>query len=130
MGGRQEFKRVRVEGSADPDLYNAERIGHFSYAIPVDTRGRYTLVLHFAELYIGSSGSGGKTVGGRVFKVMCNGSTLLDDFDIFKEAVAKHGLTKTFHHLKPTAQGKLNLTFEPIVNFATVSAIEVLDESE
>jgi hypothetical protein len=130
MGGRQEFKRVRVEGSADPDLYNAERIGHFSYAIPVDTRGRYTLVLHFAELYIGSSGSGGKTVGGRVFKVMCNGSTLLDDFDIFKEAGAKHGLTKTFHHLKPTAQGKLNLTFEPIVNFATVSAIEVLDESE
>ncbi len=37
---------------------------------------------------------------------------------------------KTFHNLKPTAQGKLNLDFEPISNYATVSAIEVLDESQ
>jgi hypothetical protein len=32
--------------------------------------------------------------------------------------------------VKPTAQGKLNLTFEPDVNNATVSGIEVLDESQ
>jgi hypothetical protein len=32
--------------------------------------------------------------------------------------------------LKPSAQGKLNLTFEPILNNATVSGIEVIDESE
>lgn len=87
-------------------------------------------MLHFAELYFGAGEYAGKTVGGRVFNVMCNGSALLDDFDIFKEAGAMRGLTKTFHHLKPTAQGKLNLTFEPVANFATVSAIEVLDESE
>jgi hypothetical protein len=68
--------------------------------------------------------------GSRVFRVMCNGVLLLDDFDIYKEAGSLHALTKTFTHLKPTAQGKLNLTFEPIVNNATVSGIEVLDESE
>ena len=39
-----------------------------------------------------------------------------------------HPVTKTFYHLKPTAQGKLNLTFEPVTNYATVSAIEVIDE--
>ena len=130
MGGRQGTRRLSIAGSPDPDLYTSERFGHFSYAIPVDTRGRYTLVLHFAELYFGAGEYGGKTVGGRVFKVMCNGTTLLDDFDIFKEAGAMHGLTKTFRHLKPTAQGKLNITFEPMTNFATVSAIEVLEESE
>jgi hypothetical protein len=39
-------------------------------------------------------------------------------------------LTKTFYHLKPSPQGKLNITFEPIANNATVSGIEVLDESQ
>jgi hypothetical protein len=39
-------------------------------------------------------------------------------------------LTRTFYHLRPSAQGKLNITFEPITNNATVSAIEVLDESQ
>lgn len=119
-----------VSGTSDPNLYSQERYGHFTYSIPVDTRGRYTLVLHFAELYWGPKTSGSGGVGSRVFRVFCNGSTLLDDFDIFKEAGSLHALTKTFYHLRPSPQGKLNLTFEPIVNYATVSAIEVLDESE
>jgi hypothetical protein len=61
---------------------------------------------------------------------MCNGETLLDKFDIYKEAGSLHALTKTFYRLKASAQGKLNLTFEPIANYATVSGIEVLDESQ
>jgi hypothetical protein len=55
---------------------------------------------------------------------------LLDDFDIQKEAGNFRVLEKTFHHLKPSAQGKLNLDFEPISNYATVSSIEVVDESD
>lgn len=115
--------------SPDPDLFAAERFGHFSYAIPVDTRDRYTLILHFAEFYFGAGASGNGGAGRRVFKVMCNGETLLDNFDIYKEAGTLHEITKTFHHLKPSPQGKLNLTFEPITNNATISGIEVLDES-
>lgn len=60
---------------------------------------------------------------------MCTGNTLLDNVDIFREAGGAQPLTKTFSHLKPTAQGKLNLKFEPIQNYATLSALEVLDES-
>jgi hypothetical protein len=116
--------------SLDPDLFAQERYGHFTYAIPADTRGRYTLVLHFVEFYFGSGASGNGGAGSRVFKVMCNGETLLDDFDILKEAGSFHEVAKTFRHLKPSAQGKLNLTFEPIMNNATVSGIEVLDESQ
>jgi hypothetical protein len=129
MDGRLSDQRQEVAGSPEPDLFTTERYGHFTYAIPVDTRDRYTLVLHFAEFYFGPQAAAGGT-GSRVFRVLCNGETILDNFDIYKEAGSLHALTKTFYHLKPTAQGKLNLTFEPIVNNATVSGIEVVDESK
>ena len=51
-------------------------------------------------------------------------------FDIQKEAGSLHALTRTFSHLQPSPEGKLDLTFDPIVNYATVSAIEVIDESQ
>lgn len=120
----------RVSGTADSDLYAHERYGHFTYSIPVDPRDRYTVVFHFAELYWGPEVSGSGGPGSRVFRVICNGSTLLDKFDIYKEAGSLNAVTKTFSHLRPSPEGKLNLTFEPIVNFATVSAIEVIDEAD
>ena len=129
LGGYTRQPRLPVTGTSDPGLYAGERYGNFSYAIPVDTRDQYTLILHFAELYFGPNAPGGGGVGDRIFRVMCNGNTLLDSFDIYSQAGSLHGLTETFYHLSPTAQGKLNITFEPIVNNATVSAIEVVDES-
>lgn len=126
MNGRLSPPRPLPE-SPDPDLFAGERYGHFTYAIPVDPQDTYTLVLHFVEFYFTAAASG---TNGRVFKVMCNGQTLLDNLDVFREAGSLHEFTKTFRHVKPTAQGKLNLTFEPIVNNATVSGIEVLDEAQ
>ncbi len=130
MNGRLSTHVHPLPDSPDPDLFAAERYGHFTYAIPADTRGSYSLVLHFVEFYFGAGASGNGGAGSRVFKVMCNGQMLLDGFDIFKEAGNFHEVTKTFRHLRPSAQGKLNLTFEPIVNNATISGIEVLDESQ
>lgn len=130
LNGRLSAQTRPLADSPEPDLFSGERYGHFTYAIPADTRDRYTLVLHFAELYFGSGAPGNGGVGSRIFRVMCNGAILLDDFDILKEAGTLHEVSKTFRHLKPSAQGKLDLTFEPIVNNATVSGIEVLDESE
>jgi hypothetical protein len=120
----------QISGTPDPGLYAQERFGHFAYSIPVDTRGRYTLILHFAEHYWIPNPADSVGVGSRVFRVYCNGTTLLDNFDILKEAGSLHALTKTFYHLRPSSEGKLDLTFEPIENYATVSAIEVIDESE
>jgi len=130
MNGRLSDKPQETIGSPDPDLFGTERYGHFTYAIPVDTRDRYTLILHFVEFYFGPQAPGGGGVGNRLFRVMCNGQTLLDNFDIYKEAGSLHVLTKTFYHIRPSPQGKINLTFEPIVNNATVSGIEVLDEAQ
>jgi hypothetical protein len=128
-GGRVSVALHPISGTSDPNLFSKERYGHFTYAIPVDRHGKYTLILHFAEFYFGPDAPGGGGIGNRVFNVMCNGVLLLDHFDIYKEAGALHAFSKTLHHIEPTAQGKLNLTFEPVVNNATVSGIEVLDES-
>jgi hypothetical protein len=130
MNGFQATQRPKVSGTDDPALFTAERFGHFSYAIPVDRRDRYTVVLHFAEFYYGPQLPGGGGVGSRVFHVFCNGQTLLRDFDVFKEAGSLRLLTKTFTNIVPTAQGKINLDFEPVINNATVSGIEILDESD
>jgi hypothetical protein len=130
LGGRISDQPHQVGGTDDPKLYAYERYGNFNYSIPVDTHGRYTLILHFAEMFWGQqvSGYGGK--GSRVFNVYCNGSTLLDKFDIYKEAGTLHAVTRSFPHLRPSPQGKLNISFEPITNAASISALEVIDESE
>jgi hypothetical protein len=119
-----------VSGTDDPELFSAERYGNFSYAIPVDARGRYTVVLHFVEFYFGPQLPGGGGVGSRIFNVSCNGRTLLEDFDVYKEGGNMRVVTKTFANIKPSPQGKINLTFEPVINNATISGIEILDESQ
>ncbi len=130
LSGFRSMSPQAVNGGDDPKLFTNERYGHFSYAIPVDTRGRYTVILHFAEFYFGDKLPGGGGVGSRVFHVYANGKTLLEDFDIYKESGSRKVVTKRFEHIRPSAQGKINLTFEPVVNNATVSGIEVLEEVE
>ncbi len=127
MGGQNSNHWKAVGGSPDTDLYLNERYGHFSYAIPV-AEGSYTLNLHFAETYWGAENQGGGGPGKRVFDVYCNGTALLRDFDILRETGGNLALVKKFHGLRPNAQGKLNLEFVPKVNYASVFAIEVLDE--
>ena len=113
MEGHVQTDLKEIAGTPDPALFATERFGHFSYTIPVDPRDLYTVVLHFAEHYFGSPGSGSDITGHRIFRVYCNGEMLLDKFNIFKEAGSLRAVTKTFYHLRPTAKGKLNLTFEP-----------------
>ena len=126
-GGQLAYHSVTVTGD-EPDLYSRERYGHFDYAIPVDA-GTYALSLHFAEEYFGPGNPGNGGPGSRVFDVFCNGTFLLRNFDIFKEAGMNHGLVKIFHGLTPNGQGKLVLSFVPVHNYASLYAIEVIDES-
>jgi hypothetical protein len=130
FNGGQVIRRLPATATPDPDLFGGERWGHFDYAIPVDTRGAYSLTLYFTERYFGPQSPGSGGTGSRVMNVMCNGVMLLHDFDIFKEVGGYRVLSKTFRHLKPSPQGKLNIVFEPVVNYAVVSAIEVQDESQ
>lgn len=129
-GRRREYRESLVAKVINPELYQAERYGHFSYAIPV-SEGIYTLTLYFSEHWFGLEGyAGGNAVGARVFDVFCNGVALLRDFDIVKEAGGPlKPITRTFRGLKPNHQGKLLLSFVPAADYACVNALEVIEES-
>jgi hypothetical protein len=127
--GRLYPKTGTVSGTRDPELYGWERYGHFSYAIPA-APGTYALTLHFAETYFGAENPGGGGTGSRVFDVLCNGVPLLTDFDLLREGPGRTAIVRTFHGLHPNAQGKLLVSFNPSANYATVSALEVVDESK
>src|SRR5581483_7322778 len=129
FSGRTIARFGKIAGPEDPEIYGRERYGNFSYAIPV-AGGRYGLTLHFAETYWGPDGQGGGGIGSRVFDVYCNGSALLRNFDMFKEAGTHHQIVKTFRGLEASAQGKLLVSFVPVKNYANISAIEVTDESK
>jgi len=119
----------------DPEMYETERWGHFSYSIPV-TSGRYAATFHFIEhrfdaanrdRYAESSGDVHQGRG-RLFSVFCNGKLILRDLDLIKEAGENRPLVKKVGGLEPNAQGKLLLEFVPTRNYATVTAIEILPE--
>lgn len=128
-GGQLTLHSVEVTGAEEPDIFTRERYGHFEYAIPVDA-GTYGVTLYMAEEYFGPGNPGGNGAGSRVFDVFCNGVALLHGFDIFKEGGMNHAVAKSFHGLTPNAQGKLVLTFVPVRNYASLYALEVLDESQ
>lgn len=79
------------------------------------------------EHWFGVQNGGIGGVGSRIFDVSCNGSTLLRGFDIFREA-GSEPLVKSFQHIEPTPQGKIEIYFTPAVNYPSISAIEVIPE--
>jgi hypothetical protein len=128
FGGRESHYQV-VDAASIPDggLYASQWIGHFRYVIPVAAGERYTLKLYFRESYFGGQDGVGGVVGSRVFDVWCNGTVILKHLDILKEAGAAP-LTKTFAHIEPTGQDKIEINFVPVVNYPSLNAIEVIAE--
>ena len=134
-GGQLAATKEPAEGTDDPELYETERWGHFSYAAPV-AAGKYTLILHFIERSHGSmprddSGQSSQPNGkpeGRVFNVFCNGKAIIRNLNILEEVGADRPLSRTINGLEPNAQGKLLLEFEPVRGYATLTAMEVLPQ--
>ncbi len=126
-GGQTAVHSVELRGTKDPELFARERYGHFDYAIPVD-KGSYRLTLYFAEEYFHTGALQGQP-GTRVFDVTCNGVSLLRGLDLLKEAGPAQALVKTFHGLTPNGQGTLLVSFSPVHDYASLYAIEVVDET-
>ena len=126
-GGRQNSDGEMVTGTEDPELFLGQRYGSFSYRFPVPP-GRYTLRLLFAETFFGPHNRGKGGAGSRIFNVQAGGATLLRQFEIFKEAGERHAVEKVFRGLVPNAQGRIEVTFEPVVQYAAVNAIELTPE--
>jgi hypothetical protein len=135
LGGNALVRtRSPVQGNdsagSDTALYTSERWGHFSYAVPV-AEGRYRVTLRFCEGHYGSHNTGVGGIGSRAFDVYCNGVALLREFDIMKEAGGEgRPVDRTFSGIRPTAQGKVVLSFVPVVGMAFVNSIEVVEDSK
>jgi hypothetical protein len=131
-GGQLATYTAPVNGTDDPELYETERWGNFSYAVPV-TPGRYAVILHFAVRHgdwdQASSPSDEKRAAvAHVFNVFCNGNALLKDFNLPKEARQSDVVLRKFANIEPNSQGKLLLNFVPVEGYATVTGIEVLPQ--
>jgi malectin (di-glucose binding ER protein) len=128
FGGRaSRFEVPDAASIPNGALYAAEWIGHFHYVIPVAHGEKYTVKLYFRESWFGAQNGRPGGVGSRVFDVWCNGSVILKNFDILQEA-GSAPLIKTFSHIEPTGQDNIQLFFEPLVNYPSLSAIEVTPE--
>ena len=135
-GGQLYASETPATGTDDPELYETERWGHFSYAIPV-TPGEYTLTLYFIEHGLHATGDVGvanaaderdQTRSGRIFDVFSNGQTIVRHLNIARDAGDNRPVIRKIRGLEPNAQGKLLLDLVPVSHYATLSAIEVVPE--
>jgi hypothetical protein len=127
-GGRIAERADRIHA---PDFgeFSSYRTGNFNYAIPVPD-GSYRIRLLFAEPVFGRDTSLDDGAGRRVFDVYCNGRTLVNGLDIYKEAGGAYRvIEKTVRNVNPDAQGKLLLSFVPVRSYSVLLGIEVTGET-
>jgi hypothetical protein len=118
-GGSVYTSTNAISNTTQDQIYQTERFGNFSYAIPVGQAGTYAVDLHFAEIYFGA-------VGQRVFNINIeNGQFVRNNFDIVQSA----GLHNAAFVLRADnlniTDGTINITFTTVVNNAKVSGIAV-----
>jgi hypothetical protein len=106
-------------------LYESDRVGRFRYNIPAVPLAHYRVRLYFREPWFGKENGGIGGPGSRVFDVACNGELLLKNFDILA-AGGSAPVVRTFDNIQASAGGRIEISFMPVVNYAAVSAIEVL----
>jgi hypothetical protein len=110
--------------AARNSIYRYNRIGRFRYNVPVVPFGKYRVTLFFSEPWFGKDNSGAGGPGSRIFDVSCNGNLILKNFDILAEG-GSNPVVKTFDNIQATAQGEIELSFIPEVNYPIVNAIEI-----
>jgi hypothetical protein len=105
-----------IGNTVNDALYQSERYGTFSYALPV-VNGSYSVTLQFAEIWFDAPGQ-------RVFDVTAEGALVLNDLDVFSAAGGKY-LAKDYVVPVTVSDGTLNLQFLSQIDSAKVSAIRV-----
>jgi hypothetical protein len=127
-GGQPVLRSRLISGTDDPELYRGERFGNISYVIPVPP-GSYSVTLKFSEAWFGPGKPAGGGVGSRRFDILANSQILARNFDVYKEGGgSERAVDRTFHNLRPNAQGKLVISMVPVENYSMVNAIEAIEE--
>jgi len=117
-GETYEATYAAVTNTPDAAIYSTERYSMTAYNFAVPN-GKYTVKLHFAEVYSGISGP-----GDRVFSFSVQGHDF-KDFDIWVKA---GGFNKAYVENVDVevTDGKLNITFTPKVENPKINGIEIL----
>ena len=120
-GDTYEAADAAVTNTTDSALYRTERYSMTAYSFAVPN-GKYTVKLHFAEVYSGISGP-----GERVFSFNVQGHDF-KDFDIWVKA---GGFSKAYVESVDVevTDGKLKITFTPKVENPKINGIEILPRS-
>jgi hypothetical protein len=112
-----------VTNPAPQAVYQTNRYGNFTYAIPGLTAGKsYTVRLHFAETYWTATGK-------RTFNVSINSTQVLTKFDIFATAGAANKAVVEQLTATASSSGAITIQFTSVVDNAQVNGIEVLGGS-
>jgi len=116
-----------VSGTTDPTLFQDGRMagdtGPLVYSFPV-ANGSYHANLYFAELYNSDA-----FVGGRVFNVKVEGTTVLQNFDIFKTVGANTALVKGVDFAVTNGAATIELDNVPGHDRGKIAAIEITSNS-
>jgi hypothetical protein len=114
-GGSTYQTTSAIANTTDNILYQSERYGDFSYAIPV-TNGSYNVVLKFAEIYQDNSGA-------RIFNVDVEGIRVIRALDL----IARVGKNTAYDIVIPVdvLDGTMNVNFLSVADNAKLSALEI-----
>ena len=124
--GSSYSSSMAIAKTENDKLYHSERYGKdFSYNIPVNASGTYTIKLHFAEIFHGVKNT--KGLGTRVFNVNIeNGQGQLTNYDIIAAAGGSAiAIVETFENIMVT-DGKVSIGFSTLKDNAKISGIEIL----
>ncbi len=128
-GGQTYATNQPISGTNDQSLYQDERWGQFTYAIPV-ANGTYDVRMHFAELYYGTAVSG--CAGKRIFSMDVLNTTLSPDIknlDICATVGVRTALVRTVSGVSVT-NGTLSIkSVYGSVDDPEITAIEVVPAS-
>jgi len=114
--GGSTFSTNSVIGNTNAvALYQTERYGDFSYAIPV-ANGDYNLTIQFAEIYWDGPGQ-------RIFDVLVEGTERVSNLDIY--AVAGKDTAYDITLPVKVNDGVLNLEFRTDVDNAKLSGLKL-----
>jgi hypothetical protein len=115
-GGSTYSTTDPIAGTTDDPLYQSERYGTFSYALPL-ANGAYDVTLQFAEIYHTAPGQ-------RQFDVSLEGTPVISNLDLYQ--TAGHDTAKDYTFPVTLTDGTLTITFSTDVDHAKVSAIRVV----
>jgi hypothetical protein len=118
-GGTPYSTTSAIANTTQDEIYQSERYGNFTYAIPVASAGTYAVDLHLAEIYFNVAGL-------RVFNVNIeNGQFVRNNLDLIQTIGAiNQAYVLRADNLNIT-DGVINITVTTVVDNAKLSGISV-----